>query len=340
MDREMEIQTIELLERCLRRMEEGADLEMCLREFPEAAPLRPLLEAALWIRRGQEVSLPPRALQRMIRQGQIYAARAKARPIISSFIFRFRWAGALIFVLGLILAAIGVVGAAEASLPDEPLYPVKRAVESFFVTLMPPEERALWLAERRWEEFETAATQGRWLPVVAEESLRHLEEAARFKDKSPSPRSARLRALYERQGTILRQALRAAPLEFRAELARAQQEWVRLAQALSLSEGEVFPPPKEASPAVPEPTAEILRERARTPPGLEKQETPRLEHTPPGLEKQETPRLERTPPGLEKKETPPPRRSPPGQERQPTPRTPPGQQDGGKGSEQAPPKRR
>lgn len=326
MDRETEIHTVELLERCLRRMEEGADLEMCLREFPEAAPLRPLLEAALWVQKGQVASLRPQALQRMIRQGQIYAARVKARPIVSSSSsLAFRWAGALIFVLGLILAALGVVGAAEASLPDEPLYPVKRAVESLFATLMPPEERALWLAERRWEEFETAATQGRWLPAVAEESLRHLGEAAQFEDGSSSPRGARLRALYERQGVILRQALQAAPPESRAELARAQQEWARLAHVLGLPEGGIFPYPEEIAPATPVPTAEILREHT---------------HTPPGLERQGTPRFKRTPPGLEKKETPRPQRSPPGQERRPMPPAPPGQQDGKKGPEQMPPGRR
>ncbi|MFN3928108.1 MAG: hypothetical protein ACK4OK_00530 [Thermoflexus sp.] len=324
MNRETANHTAELLERCLRRMEEGADLELCLQEFPEAAPLRPLLEAALWVRKGQAVSLRPQALQRMIRQGQIYAARAKARPIVSSS-HTFRWAGVLIFVLGLILAALGVVGAAEASLPDEPLYPVKRAVESLFATLMPPEERALWLAERRWEEFETAATRGRWLPAVAEESLRHLGEAAQFENGSSSPRGVRLRALYERQGVILMQALQAAPPESRAELARAQQEWARLAHVLGLPEGDISHYPEESSPATPEPTAEILRERTRTPPGLERRATPPSERTPPGLEKKETPR---------------PQRSPPGQERRPTPYTPPGPQDGKKGPEQVPPGRR
>ena len=66
-------QEAEILERCLRRLEQGADLETCLREFPEAAPLLPLLKTALWLRKGQEVSLRPQALQRMIRQGQLYA---------------------------------------------------------------------------------------------------------------------------------------------------------------------------------------------------------------------------------------------------------------------------
>ncbi|WP_376792102.1 hypothetical protein [Thermoflexus sp.] len=326
MDQGTEIHAAELLERCLRRMEEGADLELCLREFPEAASLRPLLEAALWIQKGQVASLRPQALQRMILQGQIYAARAKARPIVSSSSSpAFRWAGALIFVLGLILAALGVVGAAEASLPDEPLYPVKRAVESLFATRMPPEERALWLAERRWEEFERAATHGRWLPAVAEESLRHLGEAAQFEDGSSSPRGVRLRALYERQGVILRQALQVAPPESRAELARAQQEWAQLAHILGLPEGDIFPHPEEISPVTPAPAAEILRERTRTPPGLERQATPRFERTPPGLEKKETPR---------------PQRSPPGQERRSTPHTPPGPQDGTKGPEQTPPGRR
>lgn len=313
----------EILERCLRRLEQGADLEACLREFPEAASMLPLLKTALWLRKGQEVSLRPQALQRMIRQGQLYASRAKARPVVSPLTFR--WAGALVALLGLILVALSVVSAAEASLPDEPLYPVKRAVEGLLAATMPPEERALWLAERRWEEFENAAAQGRWLPALAEESLRHLEEAARFEGERPSPHQARLRALYERQGVILEQAVRAAPPETRSELARAQRAWAQLARMFGQPEGEGPALPGEVSPPSPVPTAEILRERTRTPPGLERRGTPSLERTPPGLEKRETPR---------------PQRSPPGQERRSTPRTPPGQQDGGKGPAQTPPGRR
>jgi len=316
-----ELHEAEILERCLRRLEQGADLETCLREFPEAASLLPLLKTARWLQKGREVSLRPPALQRMIRQGQLYASRAKARPVVSSLTFR--WAGALVALLGLILVALSVVSAAEASLPDEPLYPVKRAVESLFAATMSPEERALWLAERRWEEFETAATQGRWLPALAEESLRHLEEAAQSGGKGPA--HARLRALYERQGVILEQAVRDAPPETRSELARAQREWAQLAHLFGPPEGEGPPSSEEASSPSPAPTAEILRERTRTPPGLERRETPPHERTPPGLEKRETPR---------------PQRSPPGQERQLTPRTPPGQQDGGKGPAQTPPGRR
>ncbi|MCS7251188.1 MAG: hypothetical protein NZ572_01905 [Thermoflexus sp.] len=314
-----DIYEAEILERCLGRLEQGADLETCLREFPEATSLLPLLKAALWLQKGQEVSLRPPALQRMIRQGRLYASRAKARPAVSSMTFR--WAGALVALLGLILVALSVVSAAEASLPDEPLYPVKRAVEGLLVATMPPEERALWLAERRWEEFETATTQGRWLPALAEESLQYLEEAARSPGGESSPRRARLRALYERQGTILEQALWVAPPETRSELARAQQEWRRLTRFLGLPEGGIPPFPEETPAAFPESTA-------------------RPERTPPGQERRETPRSERTPPGLERRETPWPQRTPPGQERQPTPRIPPGQQDGGRGPGQTPPGRR
>jgi len=79
------------------------------------------------------------------------------------------------------------------------------------------------------------------------------------------------------------------------------------------------------TPVLPEPTAEILRERIHTPPGLEKQERPSAPRTPPGLEKQETPSAPRTPPGQEKKETPRPVRTPPGQEKKDTPGPPRGQ---------------
>lgn len=327
MNPRMELREAEILERCLCRLEQGADLEQCLQEVPEAAALRPLLEAALWIRQGQEIALRPQALRRMIQEGQRYAARIlRARPSVSPRAFR--WAGVLVALLGLILVVLGVAGTAEASLPGEPLYPVKRAVERLVAIAMPPEERALWLAERRWAEFEWAAAQGRWLPAVAEESLAQLAEAARFEEGKPSPRRARLLALYARQGVILQQALEAAPTAARSELVQAQRAWARLARALGLPEGSEGPPSEgETVPVTPEPTAEILRERTRTPPGLERRETPRPEQTPPGLERQRTPRSERTPPGLERQQTPQ------------LPRTPPGQQDQDRGPKQVPPGR-
>lgn len=311
----------EILERCLRRLEQGADLEACLKEVPEALPLRPLLEAALWLQRGQAASLPAAARQRLIRQGQSYAAQRAAHPQASGRAFRWAWAMAV--VLGLLLGLLGIGGAAEASLPGEPLYPVKRAVEGLVTMGMSPAGKALYLAERRWSEFEVAASRGRWLPDLAEESLGYLEEALRVGAGRPVGGETRLRALYERQGVLLEQAAQDAPPDIRARLAQARQRRADLAMALGYP-GEGIPTPSGVveTPLPPAPTAEILRERARTPPGLEKQATPPALHTPPGLEKRETPRPERTPPGQQKKGTPPPERTPPGQEKQATPRPP------------------
>jgi hypothetical protein len=324
MDPKRDALEIEILERCLRRLEQGADLETLLREVPEAVPLRPLLETALWLRRGQEVALSPAARRRLIRQGQLRAARRAAAPRASRPVFR--WAWALVAVLGLILVLLSAVGAAEASLPGEPLYPVKRAVEGLVTLGMSPEERALYLAERRWSEFEASAARGRWLPDLAEESLARLEEAARLGAEGPAGPAARLRALYERQGVLLEEAAAVAPPDVRSALARARQRWAGLAPVLGRPEGGIPEPTRSVeTPVLPEPTAEILRERIHTPPGLEKQETPSAPRTPPGQEKKETPRPVRTPPGQEKKDTPGPPRgrdsAPPGDQ---GPKGPPG----------------
>jgi hypothetical protein len=281
MDPKRDALEIEILERCLRRLEQGADLETLLREVPEAVPLRPLLETALWLRRGQEVALSPAARRRLIRQGQLRAARRAAAPRASRPVFR--WAWALVAVLGLILVLLSAVGAAEASLPGEPLYPVKRAVEGLVTLGMSPEERALYLAERRWSEFEASAARGRWLPDLAEESLARLEEAARLGAEGPAGPAARLRALYERQGALLEEAAAVAPPDVRSALARVRQRWAGLAPVLGRPEGGIPEPTRSVeTPVLPEPTAEILRERIHTPPGLEKQETPSAPRTPPG----------------------------------------------------------
>ena len=316
MDPKRDAHEIELLERCLCRLEQGADLETCLREVPEAIPLRPLLETALWLQRGQEVALSPAARRRLIRQGQLRAARRAAAPQASRPALR--WAWALVAALGLILVLLSAVGAAEASLPGEPLYPVKRAVEGLVTLGMSPEERALYLAERRWSEFEASAARGRWLPDLAEESLARLEEAARLGAEGPAGPAARLRALYERQGVLLEEAAAVAPPDVRSALTRARQRWAGLAPVLGRPEGGIPEPTRAVeTPVLPEPTAEILRERTHTPPGLEKRETPSAPRTPPGQEK--------TPPGQEKKETPRPVRTPPGQEKKDTPGPPRGQ---------------
>jgi hypothetical protein len=297
----------EILERCLRQLEQGADLETCLREVPEAIPLRPLLETALWLRRGQEVALAPAARQRLIRQGQLYAARRAAAPRASCPASR--WAWALVAALGFILVLLSAVGAAEASLPSEPLYPVKRAVEGLVTLGMSPEEQALYLAERRWSEFEVAAARGRWLPDLAEESLVRLERAARLRAERPAGPAARLRALYERQGLLLEEAAAVAPPELRPALARARQHWARLVPAFSWPEGEIPEPTGPVETLVPpEPTAELPRERTHTPPRSEKRETPPTLRTPSSQEKKETPGPDRTPPSQKEEDTPSPPR--------------------------------
>ncbi|MER3399912.1 MAG: hypothetical protein C4313_02055 [Thermoflexus sp.] len=321
MVRETEIWEAELLERCLRRLEDGADLETCLREIPEAASLRPLLEAALWVRRGQQVALSPAAREQLIRQGQAWTAqRQAARRAVPMF----RWALALAAFAGLLLGILGLAAAAEASLPDAPLYPLKRAVEAALAASMPPEERALWLAERRWSEFEGAAARGRWFPAVAEESLQHLEEIApRLSEGAPAWRG-RAQALYRRQGAFLEQALRAAPPALQAALAHARVRWDGLSPHFVPSGGdaETGPPTPVASPPLtltPEPTRE-MRGSPPTPSGGEKRETPRPKHTPPGQEKRQTPRAppglqDRTPPGRESKPPPGPKATPPGRQK-------------------------
>ncbi len=339
MGRATEELEMEILERCLRRMEEGADLEACLREFPEAAALRRMLEAALWIQQGRQATLRPGVLRRMIREGQMRAAalRPSPRPAPRAL----RWGGLLAVFLGLLLAALGVAGAAEASLPDAPLYPVKRALEGLLTIAMPPADRALWLAERRWEEFERAAGQGRWLLALAEESLHEAEVAARAEGgDGSSPRAARLRALLARQEALLTRAAQDAPVEIRPALARARARWAELARLLHMPEKESFSSPTPGadfvSPMPFTPTAEVLRERTRTPPGLEKkEERGEKDQTPPGLEKRETPPSQRTPPGQGQR---PPTRTPPGLQGT---RSPPGpSQDQGSGSKDVPPGRR
>src|SRR3989304_4296939 len=123
----------DILDECLRRLLFGNEtVEHCLHRFPKhSADLKPLLETALAAR--QAVSLQPRSeFKDLARQKFISAVRdagiTKARPTLK-WAWHSGWAVAVSVIL-LFLLAGGTTVAASGSMPDRPLYPVKRATEA------------------------------------------------------------------------------------------------------------------------------------------------------------------------------------------------------------------
>jgi len=157
----------EILEQCRVRLARGETTESCLAAYPDHADeLRELLPLAA---RVQQLSHGPNphyaALARRRFQTTLAAARenqARERTARNRGPFGFlgRLALPLALVLVLSLSGIGLVQASDSSLPDNPLYTVKRASENVGQILQrTPEGRieyAILLASRRRNELMVA----------------------------------------------------------------------------------------------------------------------------------------------------------------------------------------
>lgn len=130
-----------VLEECLEQLRKGASLEQVLAAFPaQAAELRPLLEVALWAQSlSAGIQVVPSAAQARSRARFLAAAgQAQSTPRASpSGLLRFRLAAVVLLLVMLVSASLLGTGLVSAqSLPGEPLYPVKIAIE----------QARLWLA--------------------------------------------------------------------------------------------------------------------------------------------------------------------------------------------------
>jgi len=129
----------DILDECLERLlVKGETLEQCLVSYPEkAVELKPLLETALATK--QASAIEPRAEFKARARYQFRSALQEMEPKrrLSFFDWWPRWATVVAIVLVLLLASSGTVAAASASMPDEPLYPVKIASEQARLMLTP-----------------------------------------------------------------------------------------------------------------------------------------------------------------------------------------------------------
>jgi hypothetical protein len=162
-----------VLNTCLDRLRVGEGLEDCLVRYPSYAErLAPLLRTATILHAPDGPSMSPdsfdvgkarllaRAVQLRKRRGNQPGSAWRIRvPGLLAGSRRLAVASvAGVLLLCLVLSA-GTVSAASASLPGDPLYPVKRATEAFVSSAAPtPQLRArahlVW-ADRRLREIET-----------------------------------------------------------------------------------------------------------------------------------------------------------------------------------------
>lgn len=129
----------DVLDECLKRLLLGNEtIEQCLQRFPQhAAELKPLLETVLATRQATAVRPRPE-FRKLARQRFNSAVREagvkKARPPFR-LAWHSGWAVAVSVILIAVLGGGGTVVAASGSMPDSPLYPVKRATEQVQLAL-------------------------------------------------------------------------------------------------------------------------------------------------------------------------------------------------------------
>lgn len=127
----------DILDDCLQRLlVRGETIEDCLNAYPiHAESLQPLLQTALLTKKATIIE--PRPEFKANARNQFRIALQEASPRQNRFFstLSFRWATALTAILVMLIAGGGLVFAAGTSMPDNPLYSVKLAVEQMQINL-------------------------------------------------------------------------------------------------------------------------------------------------------------------------------------------------------------
>ena len=151
----------DILDECLDRlMFKGDTMELCLADYPQYADeLKPLLEASLIT--SQISSLEPDQEFKTKARNELFTVLREAEEKRSRSRFSFgrqpRWASIVAIIVTLLIATGGTAAASIGSMPDDFLYPVKRATENvqlaFTFTNLGKAEAYARMANRRVEEI-------------------------------------------------------------------------------------------------------------------------------------------------------------------------------------------
>ncbi|MDO8578329.1 MAG: DUF5667 domain-containing protein [Dehalococcoidales bacterium] len=132
----------DILNQCLERILRGETVDQCLSRFPQYADkLKPLLDTGLRVKKATAVQPRPefRTNARLQFQAALNAPESKPKVSFFYWLKQPQWtavtAFALLVVLGTATAAL-----ANGSMPDQPLYPVKLAMEKIQIALAPSAE--------------------------------------------------------------------------------------------------------------------------------------------------------------------------------------------------------
>ena len=147
-----------VLDDCLQEMQGGSTLEQCLRRHPgQAMDLKPMLEAAVGLGRGRQVTPSPAFKKRARRAlSDYWQSHPQRRTWPAPLAMRLTAAIAAVFVV-LMLAGTAY---AQSTLPGQPLYDWKIASEKAWRAVAPnPVQVDLSIASRRADELTVVAQQ-------------------------------------------------------------------------------------------------------------------------------------------------------------------------------------
>jgi len=160
-----------ILDECLERLlGQGETLEQCLEGFPEYADmLKPLLETALATKKASAIQPHPEFRDKA--RQQFYSVLQEIEQKRSRSFFSWSWrpqraaAIAIAIALVLLLGGGGTAAAANNSMPDEFLYPVKIATEqvrlAFTFSDIGKAELYANLADKRVAEIDYVVNKGK-----------------------------------------------------------------------------------------------------------------------------------------------------------------------------------
>jgi hypothetical protein len=218
----------EIVAECLTALDEGRlTVEECVRRYPTIPELEALLMEAQALRALRSLTPTPAANRRMqadLRRRFVRAQTPRRRP---GWGLAWRWALALVALV--LLGSTGVTLTAQASLPGEPLYPLKRAAEDVRVGLTSAPELPTFymaLAQQRLIELETMLSRQSLTPEIVAELTAEVDgytaTSLQLARQLPPPRRAEtLRILVEdidEQHLTLTRVRLSAPVELHAQL--------------------------------------------------------------------------------------------------------------------------
>lgn len=170
----------DIVNECLEAIIRGESEADCLARYPEQAnELRPLLQMMVAARKTCSVTPRPEFRARARYEYRQAVADSCAGPGKAGFRWNWRWSVAIPLALMVVMiCGGGIVAASASSLPGQPLYGVKLAIERTQVNFTPSEEGRVKLyaaqAERRVDEVIALTNSGN--TALAGEAALRLDE--------------------------------------------------------------------------------------------------------------------------------------------------------------------